>query len=67
MGHELVLRWCADCRQEQLFEVPPCGDGHDASDWGCPDLACTACGAAAVMGIAERADDPAAASRTSAA
>lgn len=45
-----MLRWCADCRMEQLFEVPPCADGH--AD-GCPDLACTGCGAAAVLGIAE--------------
>ena len=64
MGDDLVLRWCADCRVEQLFEVPPCGDGHDD---GCPDLACTVCGAAAVLGIAERADDSAAAARTHAA
>ena len=63
MGDELVLRWCADCRAEQLFEVPPCSDGHDA---GCPDLACTTCGAAAVLGIAETAAE-AASGRSSAA
>ena len=68
MGDDLVLRWCADCRTQQLFEVPPCGDGHDASAGGCPDLACTACGAAAVRGIAETAVVGAAtAARTSAA
>lgn len=53
---DLLLRWCAECRTDQLFEVPPCDDGHGHD---CPDLACTDCGSAAVLGIAERPDDAA--------
>lgn len=40
-------RWCAECREEQPFEVPPCEDGHD----DCPDLACAVCGHAVVVGL----------------
>lgn len=57
MGTELVLRWCAGCSAQQLFEVPPCTDGHGHD---CPDLACTGCGAAAVLGIADHAAEVAA-------
>jgi hypothetical protein len=44
----ITVRWCADCRAEQLFEVPPCADGHGED---CPDLACTGCGAGIVVGM----------------
>lgn len=42
------VRWCACCLSEQLFEVPPCEDGHGE---GCLDLACVACGHAVVVGV----------------
>jgi hypothetical protein len=35
---------CAKCGSEMLYEVPPCGDGHE----DCPELVCTGCGAAVV-------------------
>lgn len=35
--------FCATCRTEMLFVVPPCADGHDED---CPELACTGCGTA---------------------
>ena len=38
-------RWCAGCGDEQVFEVPPCEDGHGED---CLDLACVACGFAIV-------------------
>jgi hypothetical protein len=47
MSSQLTVRWCAECRAEQLFEVPPCADGHGSD---CPDLACTGCGSAVVVG-----------------
>jgi hypothetical protein len=45
---EVLERWCGGCRDETVFEVPPCEDdhGHD-----CPDLACVVCGLAVVMGV----------------
>jgi hypothetical protein len=46
----LEVRWCADCSAERPFEVPPCDDGHGAD---CPDLACTGCGAALVVGVVD--------------
>lgn len=42
------LRWCAGCAGEQLFEVPPCQDGHGLD---CPDRACVSCGHALVVGL----------------
>ena len=47
MTSEITVRWCAECRAEQAFEVPPCADGHGVD---CPDLACTACGTGIVVG-----------------
>jgi DNA-directed RNA polymerase subunit RPC12/RpoP len=38
---------CATCGDERLFERPPCVDGHSEE---CPDLACTECGMAIVIG-----------------
>ncbi|MBL6275773.1 hypothetical protein JMF97_06325 [Micromonospora fiedleri] len=34
---------CDTCEGPQLFEVPPCLDGHGPT---CPELACTRCGTA---------------------
>jgi hypothetical protein len=42
------IRWCGDCKDERVFEVPPCEDGHGAD---CLDLACVDCGSAIVTGI----------------
>jgi hypothetical protein len=36
---------CVICDGDMMFEVPPCGDGHD----DCPELVCTRCGAAEVV------------------
>ncbi len=43
-----LLRWCAPCGGTQLFEVPPCEDGHGED---CLDLACVECGHAVVVGL----------------
>lgn len=32
--------YCPECKQQQLFETPPCQDGHD----DCVDLMCVDCG-----------------------
>jgi hypothetical protein len=37
---------CIICNGDMLFEVPPCGDGHDDE---CPELVCTRCGAAELL------------------
>ena len=42
------VRWCAPCGGEQVFEVPPCEDGHGED---CLDLACAECGHAVVVGV----------------
>jgi hypothetical protein len=42
------VRWCSDCQDERMFEVPPCEDGHGED---CLDLACVDCGAAVVVGV----------------
>lgn len=39
--------YCSACGDERLFEQPPCPDGHGAE---CPELACTGCGAAVLIG-----------------
>jgi hypothetical protein len=44
------VRWCGECKDERVFEVPPCEDGHGAD---CLDLACVDCGAAVVTGFQE--------------
>lgn len=48
MSSVLTVQWCTECRSDQVFEVPPCEDGHGAD---CLDLACTACGLAVVVGV----------------
>lgn len=42
------IRWCAQCHGEQVFEMPPCEDGHGVD---CLDLACVECGAAIAVGV----------------
>ena len=44
----MQVRWCGDCRDERVFEVPPCEDGHGLD---CLDLACVDCGSAVVVGV----------------
>ncbi|NBE83837.1 hypothetical protein [Micromonospora rubida] len=39
--------YCDTCEGVQPFEAPPCADGHGAD---CPELACTGCGAAVMVG-----------------
>ena len=39
---------CPECLEVQLFEQPPCTDGHGAD---CPDWVCTVCGAAVSAGV----------------
>ena len=39
---ELEFMPCPACREVTLVEIPPCADEHGA---GCPDRACTVCGA----------------------
>lgn len=56
-----ISRWCADCGDEQVFVQPECVDGHGAD---CPEWACSACGAAYLVGSAPR---PVAARQASAA
>ncbi len=47
MAHPL-LRDCARCERQRLFEVPTCQDGHGAE---CPELACVECGEAVWAGF----------------
>ena len=44
----MEMRWCAECKDDKAFEVPPCADGHDLD---CLDLACVECGFAIVLGL----------------
>ncbi|MGC5033221.1 hypothetical protein [Micromonospora sp. DT229] len=37
---------CDTCGDRQLFEAPPCLDGHGST---CPELACTRCGSALLL------------------
>jgi hypothetical protein len=48
------LRWCPRCRDDRPFETPPCPDGHGPD---CPELACTACGTAVLIGPAPQVAD----------
>ncbi len=38
---ETQIRWCSECRDEQVFEQPVCEDGHGPE---CRDLFCAMCG-----------------------
>jgi hypothetical protein len=42
-------RWCSDCSDVTVFEMPPCEDGHGDD---CLDLVCVDCGCAVVVGHA---------------
>jgi hypothetical protein len=42
---------CPPCGEIREFVQPPCADGH-AEDGGCPEWACTDCGAALLIGDA---------------
>ena len=44
----MQVRWCGDCRDDRVFEVQPCEDGHGDD---CLDLACVDCGSAVVVGL----------------
>lgn len=45
---QIDFRWCSTCSSKQLFEQPPCEDGHGDD---CLDLACVTCGTALVLGL----------------
>ena len=45
----VVLRWCATCLAETMFEQPECPDGHGAD---CPEWVCVTCGDALLLGYA---------------
>ncbi|ASW56087.1 hypothetical protein [Plantactinospora sp. KBS50] len=54
---------CDICGELTVFEAPPCADGHGGD---CPELCCTGCGAAVLVGptplapsgVASRAEQP---------
>ena len=50
---QVEFRWCSTCESKQLFEQPPCDDGHG---YDCYDLACVTCGSALVIGLSEPTD-----------
>ncbi|REE95264.1 hypothetical protein [Thermomonospora umbrina] len=45
MSHPVLF--CSDCGDDRPFERPPCSDGHGVE---CPELACTVCGSAILLG-----------------
>jgi hypothetical protein len=47
---QIDYRWCSTCDGKQLFEQPPCEDGHGDD---CLDLACVTCGSALVLGLVD--------------
>ena len=46
----MTYRWCGSCREETVFERPPCIDGHGE---GCPEQMCVECGMAVVIGMVD--------------
>jgi hypothetical protein len=42
--------YCPACADDREFVQPPCADGHTVDGGECPEWACTACGAAIVLG-----------------
>jgi hypothetical protein len=44
----VVLRWCATCLDETMFEQPECGDQHGGE---CPEWVCVSCGEALLLGF----------------
>ena len=49
-----TVRYCGDCGGERPFEQPheQPGECPDHLDGECPELSCTACGAALLTGVA---------------
>ena len=48
-----TVRYCGDCGGERPFEQPhEPGECPDHLDGECPELSCTACGAALLTGVA---------------
>ena len=47
--HAVVVRWCATCLTETMFEQPECLDGHGVD---CPEWVCVSCGEAMLLGFA---------------
>lgn len=52
------MRYCPECREDQLFEQPHeaggCPDIGDGEYAECPELACTECGIALVIAVTPR-------------
>ena len=44
----VVLRWCATCLDETMFEQPECRDHHGGD---CTEWVCVACGEALLLGF----------------
>ena len=44
----VVLRWCATCLDETMFEQPECHDQHGGE---CPEWVCVSCGEALLLGF----------------
>jgi len=42
----LIEAYCPDCAELELFEQPPCVDGHGAD---CPEWLCLTCGTALLI------------------
>ncbi|MFZ0119564.1 MAG: hypothetical protein WAN20_11755 [Pseudonocardiaceae bacterium] len=42
----LIEAYCPDCAKHELFEQPPCVDGHGAD---CPEWLCLTCGTALLI------------------
>ncbi len=41
---------CPECREESVFEQPPCTEGHGLD---CPEWFCVTCGSAVFVGALE--------------
>ncbi|MGB9378043.1 MAG: hypothetical protein WCB04_11080 [Mycobacteriales bacterium] len=50
---DVVFRDCSTCGEQRAFEVLACSDGHGPD---CPELACTVCGEAVLIGVFEFGD-----------
>lgn len=45
---EVVVRWCATCEDDVMFEQPGCADDHGGD---CPEWTCVGCGDAMFVGF----------------
>ena len=43
----VVVRWCATCQDDVMFEQPGCPDEHGGD---CPEWTCVQCGEAVLVG-----------------